>query len=409
MKIIIHFILLLSLGFTQTSSLSLYGFGELQQSFDPSSIGIGDSKYFSTRSDGVSLSSPSSQWKSAFTRLNISTSFSWNASDSIAIQFGNSVDYLSFSVPAGRNKVLNIGFKPYTRNKYYITETMLSNPSISYGDETLRYFSHYKVNGGISDLFMSYSSSISDKFSFGLQWNVGFGTQERTDSTFTYKTIIDYDENIEYQLIDTDIIRTLDRFRSNTINFEGRFSLSRNEIVFGIEYFNPVTIVSNRVNDITIAPETHFKTKGKLSSFGFGYSFQPTSDLGLVLEIHQKESISVPYEIANFHKQFADLQRNMNFGIYKQFNNKAHGRWNSIGISSGGFVKQFIHDDKNFYDFGFSLGTILEWGKTQNLISVGLKIGFRSSEFAEFDGEKYIKLTVGISAGETWFIKRKRK
>ena len=40
------YIIFISIVFCQTSSLSMYGFGEYINSFDASSVALGDSKYF---------------------------------------------------------------------------------------------------------------------------------------------------------------------------------------------------------------------------------------------------------------------------------------------------------------------------------------------------------------------------
>ena len=99
----------------------------------------------------------------------------------------------------------------------------------------------------------------------------------------------------------------------------------------------------------------------------------------------------------------------MHFGLSKQFHNKNLGIWKNIVVSGGTFAKQFAMEKINYYDIGLTAGLILEWGKSKNSVSLGLKVGSRTNEFIEFTGEKYINLTVGFTAGETWFIKRKRK
>ncbi len=409
MKKILTGILLLTICFPQTSSLSLYGLGELQQSVDPASIGVGDCSYFSSRIDGVSLTSPSSHWRSSLTRLNIATSFNWNTADSISPQFGQLVNYLSFAVSTGKSKVISVGFKPYTRNNYSIIENMNQDLTIFYNGETLNYNTHYTVDGGVSDLFLSYSTLISEKFSVGLQWNVGFGTQSRINSIFVYKPIIDYYGEVEYQLQYTDIIEIDDRFRSNTYIIEGRYSGTPHEFVIGFEYSAPMTIISNRTNNITIAPETKNTTKGQISNIGVGYAFKSSSNIGVVCEYHQREAVKLPEEVTNFNNQFAELQRDVHFGLSKQFHNKNLGIWKNIVVSGGTFAKQFAMEKINYYDIGLTAGLILEWGKSKNSVSLGLKVGSRTNEFIEFTGEKYINLTVGFTAGETWFIKRKRK
>ena len=71
MKCIYSFILFAFL-FSQTSTISLTGFGEYVNTYDASSVGIGDSKYFNGYSDRINFSSCSSYWKSSFSNLMMS-------------------------------------------------------------------------------------------------------------------------------------------------------------------------------------------------------------------------------------------------------------------------------------------------------------------------------------------------
>ena len=55
MRIFYFIILLFAVSFSQTSSLSLYGIGERIYSFDANSIGIGNSRLFTSNSNGFTL------------------------------------------------------------------------------------------------------------------------------------------------------------------------------------------------------------------------------------------------------------------------------------------------------------------------------------------------------------------
>ena len=77
MKLIIH-IIFISIVFSQTSTLSMYGFGEYINSFDASSVALGDSKYFGDYNNRISFSSPSSYWRSSLANLMMSVSTNFN-------------------------------------------------------------------------------------------------------------------------------------------------------------------------------------------------------------------------------------------------------------------------------------------------------------------------------------------
>ena len=77
MKLIVH-IIFISIVFSQTSSLSMYGLGEYVNSIDASSVALGDSKYFAGYNNRISFSSPSSYWKSSLSNLMMSISTNIN-------------------------------------------------------------------------------------------------------------------------------------------------------------------------------------------------------------------------------------------------------------------------------------------------------------------------------------------
>ena len=68
----------LSMIFSQSSSISFYGMGEYLNTYDASSISKGDGIYFGENSNGFSLQSLSSHWKSESTNLALSLKFSNN-------------------------------------------------------------------------------------------------------------------------------------------------------------------------------------------------------------------------------------------------------------------------------------------------------------------------------------------
>ena len=110
-KKLLYIIIFLSAIFSQSSSLSLNGFGERMESFDPSSIALGDGQFFSGNSSLISFSSISTYWRSSLTRLYMTAQVS--NSDLIPSSDFESHDALienhfqmfSFMFPVGKNKV----------------------------------------------------------------------------------------------------------------------------------------------------------------------------------------------------------------------------------------------------------------------------------------------------------------
>ena len=158
-KILIYIILNYSLLFSQTSSLSMYGYGEYINTYDASSISMGDSKYFNGFSNRISFSSPSSYWKSSLSNLMMSIYFN-NASFANENLIENNFKIISFSFPLKDNNVIALGMNPLLRTDINIEESEYSfiGSNESPTGNTMAYKSDYSFSGGMSEFFILYSS-----------------------------------------------------------------------------------------------------------------------------------------------------------------------------------------------------------------------------------------------------------
>ena len=125
MKFIMFYIIIfISSLLSQTSSLSMYGFGEYINTYDASSIALGDSKYFTGSNDRINFSSCSSYWKSKFSNLMMTISTNRNDFSGEKLT-GNNFSMFSFTFPIGENRVFGLGMSPLMRTDISIDESDL--------------------------------------------------------------------------------------------------------------------------------------------------------------------------------------------------------------------------------------------------------------------------------------------
>ena len=67
-KIVLFIIASISIIFTNTNTNSFQGLGENRTMQDPSTLGLGDSWYFSGQTNGVSIRSSATFWRTRFFR-----------------------------------------------------------------------------------------------------------------------------------------------------------------------------------------------------------------------------------------------------------------------------------------------------------------------------------------------------
>ena len=86
-----------------------------------------------------------------------------------------------------------------------------------------------------------------------------------------------------------------------------------------------------------------------------------------------------------------------------------NGFWNNINVRGGTYLKELIFTGKKFIDYGVTLGLGIEYlGNTQS-VDFALRTGKMESRIIDGEYEEYISFHIGLTTGEKWFIKRRRK
>jgi hypothetical protein len=80
-----------------------------------------------------------------------------------------------------------------------------------------------------------------------------------------------------------------------------------------------------------------------------------------------------------------------------------------LNIRGGAYVKNLDFTDGIFRDVGATVGLGLEYlGNTQS-VDLALRLGKKESRLLFGEYEEYISFHIGITTGEKWFMKRRRK
>jgi hypothetical protein len=403
--------LVVSIGFTQSSSIALRGLGVETTSIDPASIALGGSQFFSGNSKQTSISSPSSFWRSALTRISILNSYNEIEFDNQYLQKHHNFTYFGFAVPVGIKKVFSFGLSPVSRIELDINE---SDYSYIGADESPEEFpiatqSEYTFDGGISRFFSLLSVSLNEKLSFGLRWDFLFGTMVKDATSHNYSISYDQDGIINYNLISSDVSSSTQEFSGQNVLFELRYSQGRHEFVNSLELSAPLKVRSTPYfSNSGYAEEREFEYEMNLHKIGFGYALDLSPKSGLVFEYHSKNSVSYDEDVQIFNQNSLS-EKSYNAGMFFQIVNPRLGLWNQLNLRSGTYFKQYKQYDEIFNDYGLTFGLGVEFIQNMNSIDISIELGNRESVFPEYNNEKYMKITMGLTTGEKWFVKRRRK
>jgi len=435
MKIYFFLILITSVGFSQSTGLSVYGVGEKIDDTDPASLAMGNSSFFSGNSKHISNSSPSSIWRSALTRFTIHSGLNYLSIGEFPDQHQQNLTSFSILFPVGNKKVIGLGLKPtYRTNKFTVTDEEFqfigADENITGTPVAIK--NSYKIDGGISEMFLEYSRKLSSRFSGGIKYSILFGNQLLNDELYTYDVVIDTslssgilinefivnegedDEDTLYASGINGVMTEVNKFRKfsgSSISAEGRYFNKSHELVLNVMIKGKTKVETT--NQITVGNSTStnkFENSATnvSSDFGFGYRYKISNNSGITVEIHNNSSFNIPENAAIFNIM-PPSEKSIHFGSYYQIRNSKIGYWNNLNLRGGAYMKNLDFTDGIYRDVGATVGIGFEYLSNTQSIDLALRMGKKESRLLIGEYEEYISFHIGITTGEKWFMKRRRK
>ena len=172
----------------QTSSLAMYGFGEYIDSYDASSIALGDINLFTSSKQGLVLASPSSFSKIDYSNLSMTVGFNNLDSKGFDNFSSNNFSLFSFIFPINKNMSFALGMNPVLRSDLFVEQKNYSYIGANESDfdynndglnDPLAYKTNYDILGGISEFKISLSNQFNENFAVGLKIGRLFGTNSK--------------------------------------------------------------------------------------------------------------------------------------------------------------------------------------------------------------------------------------
>lgn len=320
--------------------------------------------------------------------------------------FGASYNYLALSLPIGNSWTTGIGLVPYSTINYEnVSRIKIENTDFS--SDLIQ-----KGQGGINSIFLTNSVGIARRLMLGLKVNWLFGSiiNESTANLVT-----------------------------GTNPLQGR-----------VTYFNRI-----RVNDLLLEPGISYHQKvGKAMFLNVGATYTMSTDLNAkrflsfdrrnlndliivqdTIANDQATSIRLPQRLrvgVSIEKAFkwqlgADLlmENWSNFrindttgvlqdvvgisvgGEYTPNLNSLRGYWNRVTYRAGFTYKQNPINPEKVQDMSISFGFSLPVQKNRSLLNLSIVLGQQGNISDGFVQERYVRLHLGATINDKWFIKPK--
>jgi hypothetical protein len=411
MKYIYSFILITFL-FSQTSTLSLTGFGEYINTHDASSVGMADSKYFNGYPDRINFSSCSSYWKSPFSNLIMSIDVHNHSLESDNL-VSNNFKMLSFSFPVGDNKAVSLGMNPLLRSNITVSEpdyVFIPSQNSPTGGP-LAYNTDYSFKGGISEFFILYSSKLTDKISFGFKWSKLFGSSKYKYFLNLYNVSFDSNENISYDFNNIESFINNQKYSSDKYNIEFRYELKKYEFILSYSQANPLNISFTPYFDTLglgdLNTENYY-IDDNLYELDFGIKYKLNKNFGIVFENHFYNSFN-SYDFLNILNNNVNNIKSNHLGIYSIDFKKPNSKINKSILRFGLYEKVYELNNYEIQDKGMTLGFGINYFDTKNFVDISFKFGNKNFTNNIYNDEDYYQIILSIVSGEKWFVNEREK
>lgn len=321
------------------------------------------------------------------------------------------LEYLALGFNLKDGFGIGFGIMPYSSIGY----TLLSESVNADGAEVINL---YEGEGGLNRVYFSAAYEFFEDFSFGVTANFNFG--ELTNiNTQTVENVQfgTRDEKISkvdgmdfnYALQYNPKIKEKHRlFASVRINTQANLSATNSRQLGSYLVSEAATI---EAIDVNLEAEGLRRTDLRIPTtytLGLGYGEEKKWFLGAEYSTQTWDNFSNEFlGIDNIRYQDANNISVGGFyipdydafnGYFKRVTYRAGARFGSSGM---------IVNDVAINDFGITFGVGLPLGRSLPNINLGFEIGKRGTTEANLVEENYIKINLGFSFNDIWFLKRK--
>tara|TARA_R110002167_G_scaffold262525_13_gene469171 strand:- start:779 stop:2068 length:1290 start_codon:yes stop_codon:yes gene_type:complete len=321
------------------------------------------------------------------------------------------LDYLAIGFSLKKGLGVGFGIMPFSSVGY----NLLSQSNNSSGALVSN---KYTGEGGLNRAYFSIGYEVFKDFSLGVTGNFNFGTieNERLQSvegvqfgTRDFRSSKVNGMDFNYALYYTPTIKDKYKlFLSGRVNTQANLSSTNTRQLGSILVSELRDIETLDVNlDVLGLKNTTLKIP-TTTTLGVGFGEDMKWFLGAEYSFQGMGSFSNDFlAIDNLVYQDASSfafggyfipERNAFNGYYKRMVYRAGIRYDKTGM---------LVNNKEINNFGITFGVGLPLGRSLSNLNIGFELGKRGTTSADLIEENYLKINLGFSFNDLWFLKRK--
>ncbi len=322
--------------------------------------------------------------------------------------FNGTIDYLAVGFPITHWLKTSVGFTPFSKVGYNLTEQV---QAMDGADDLFTLERKIKGEGGINQFYMSNSILFFHKLSLGVKLGYVFG-QIKNSTTDSPKTndqgISGYSEDLTSQI--SDFSYSFGLQYHDKLNEKYHFTLGG---IYGLE--NPLktkTSVLMKSYSTGHPADTLFMSDDignsiKLPSFvGFGLSVNSDKIMiGFDYHYTMWNNISLAYK----EEEYLDAQRLIVGAEYIPKSRTATKYIHKIRYRlAGKYETSYMKiNNQQLKDIGITFGVGLPMKRSKSTLNLTFDIGRRGTFQTETLSQTYFKFNLDFSLHDIWFIKRR--
>ena len=320
-----------------------------------------------------------------------------------------SFDYVSMAFGLTSWWKMALGVQPYSISRY----TMMVN---SNRPDIGNYTTRFKGTGGLNQVFWGNAFKLGKHFSVGANAYYVFGdTQTETtlyfpDSLYMIGSRRSVDMMVSSFMFDYGMLCDIDLGNDMNLSLGGTYSqqvkLRGQQTLFVRSIEMDLDTEIEYLID-TVANTTHSATITMPQGFGFGFVLQKNSRWSVGADFNWTQW-------SKFARQGASdmLQNSWNVAVGAEFTPRhttVSNYFTRVSYRLGGFYEHgyLSLNDHSINRVGITAGMSLPLPKTLSKVNLAFELGQYGTREAGLIQERYIKMNVGVSVFEHWFMKRK--
>ena len=420
-KTLIVSIFIISLGISQ-GRMNALGIGHYyhHQGIGNATGGVID--LFPSFKSNVSLTNPATWHNLKFTFLSLSYSGNENSFDNGSIANGySSLSNAMWVIPIKSKSSFGINLSPYADQRITLVDQDTS--AFQAFDTTYNYTRSFDRSGGILSLRLGSSYKLNKSISFGLFYNILFGSSRNHESLLFDGSSIVQSSRVRYNGIINDLFLMMSM--SNDLNIFSKYTYTLKALEGSLEQkhlfddingngyhdYSPPYYDFPYPDSVEASSEVRIKDLHGPQGYMIGISKIVNSTSAVAMELGSMKDnsqglIDLRLPINNWIKETNTFK--VSFSHYP--NDLSIRFFDKLSFRTG--IVYYEHKQKNgnspITEIGYSLGCGFKFKPVGNQIDINYYIGSR--EHSGLNEKELIQqIQLGVSIADIWFVKRRQK